>query len=215
MVDEDDFDDAAEKQMIAALSQSADNPMAWQAECIVIWRQFVEAAAEFNRMHPNQQTTIQQQYPELFEYLADSPDTVLMPWETENGVEDLRETITAREVLMAERLQQQEGRLFVTPDLEQYVAPGGGMAWVADTKQVPHQGVPILHYEKGLFATVLDEADYGESDLMDNQHTLFLKDLSDQHVYDNTCMLEQVTDLVRRKMIKQLPEMAWEVLRTF
>ncbi len=82
-------------------------------------------------------------------------------------------------------------------------------------KQVPRQGVPILHYEKGLFTTVLDEADYGESDLMDNQHTLFLKGLSDQHVYNNTSMLEQVTDLVRCKMIKQLPEMAWEVLRTF
>ncbi len=50
---------------------------------------------------------------------------------------------------------------------------------------------------------------------MDQQHTLFLKDLMDQQVYDNTNMLEQVTDLVRHKMIKQLPEMAWEVLHTF
>ncbi len=49
----------------------------------------MEVAAEFNCMHPSQQATIRQQYLELFEYLADSPDTVLMPWEAKNGVEDL------------------------------------------------------------------------------------------------------------------------------
>ncbi len=52
---------------------------------------------------------------------------VLTLWEVENGAEDQRETVAAREVLMAERLLQQEGRLFVTPDLEQYVA--AGEAW--------------------------------------------------------------------------------------
>ncbi len=61
----------------------------------------------------------------------------------------------------------------------------------------------------------MDELDYGESDLLDKQHTLFLKDLTDQQVYNNTNMLEQVTDLVRCKMLKQLPEMAWEVLHIF
>ncbi len=49
---------------------------------------------------------------------------VLMPWEAENGAEGLRETIAAREVLMSERLEQQEGCLFITLDLEQYMAPG-------------------------------------------------------------------------------------------
>ncbi len=78
--------------------------MAWQAECIMIWRQLVEAAIEHNRGHPNQQATMQQQYLELFEYLADSPDTVLTPWEQEYGQEDQRETIMAHEVLMTERL---------------------------------------------------------------------------------------------------------------
>ncbi len=59
------------------------------------------------------------------------------------------------------------------------------------------------------------EADYGESDLMDNQHTLFLKDLSDQQVVTNTIMLEQVTNLVWHKMIKQLPQLVWDTLRMF
>ncbi len=59
------------------------------------------------------------------------------------------------------------------------------------------------------------EVDHSESDLMDNQHTLFLKDVSDQQVYTNTIMLEQVTDLVHQKMVKQLPELAWETLHTF
>ncbi len=62
--------------------------------------------------------------------------------------------------------------------------------------------------ERGLLATVMAKADYGESDLMDNQHTLFLKDLSNQQVYTNTILLEQVTDLVCHKMIKQLPQLA-------
>ncbi len=34
-------------------------------------------------------------------------------------------------------------------------------------------------------------------------------------MYSNTCMLEQVTELVHRKMIKQLPDLVWEMLRTF
>ncbi len=50
---------------------------------------------------------------------------------------------------------------------------------------------------------------------MDNQHTLFLKDLSNLQVYTNTILLEQVTDLVHRKMIKQLPQIAWDTLWLF
>ncbi len=136
-VDEDDFDDAAEQRIIAALTESDHNLMVWQAECIMIWRQLVEAALDYNCRHPNQQATMQQQYPDLFEYLADGPDTVLTPWEQEYGQEDQRETIMAREVLMTERLLQQQGSLLITPDLEQYVATGGGMAQVENTKQVP------------------------------------------------------------------------------
>ncbi len=172
-VDDEDFDDTTEKQIIVALSLFAENPVAWQSECIAVWRQLVEAAAEFNRVHPSQQAMVKQQYPEMFKYLADHPDTVLMAWEVEFSTEDQWETITACEVLLAERLEQQQGRLWMTPDLEQCMTPevGSGAAQAADTKQVPRQGIPILHNEKGLFATVLAEADYGESDLMDNQHT--------------------------------------------
>ncbi len=36
-----------------------------------------------------------------------------------------------------------------------------------------------------------------------------------QKVYCNTSMLEQVTDLVHRMMIKQLPQIAWDTLRMF
>ncbi len=60
--------------------------------------------------------------------------------------------------------------------------------------------------------SAMAEVDYGESDLMDNQHTLFLKNLSNQQVYTNTIMLKQVTDLVHCKMIKQLPQIAWDTL---
>ncbi len=78
-VDDDDFDNAAEMRTIAALTEIDHNPAAWQAECIVIWTQLVEAVAEANRRHPSQQASVKQQYPELFAYLADSTDTVLMP----------------------------------------------------------------------------------------------------------------------------------------
>ncbi len=107
--------------------------------------------------------------------------------------------------------------MWVTPEVEQCMVPGSvpGAAKTPDMKEVPCQGIPILHYEWRLFATVMAEAVYGESDLMDNQHTLFLKDMSDQQVYTDTIMLEQVTDLVHRKMVKQLPELAWETLHMF
>ncbi len=101
-MNEEDFDDAAEKQMIMALSQFTENLAAWQAECIIVWRQLVEAAAEFNCMHLRQQASIRQQYPDIFEYLAEHPDTVLMAWEVEYGAEDQWETITVHKVLLAE-----------------------------------------------------------------------------------------------------------------
>ncbi len=65
--------------MITTLSQYADDLVLWQSECIGIWRQMVEAMVELSRVHTSQQVTVQQQYPELFEYVAKQPDTVLMP----------------------------------------------------------------------------------------------------------------------------------------
>ncbi len=42
-----------------------------------------------------------------------------------------------------------------------------------------------------------------------------MKDLTDQEVYNHTILLEQVTDLVRRKGIKHLPAPVWAMLRDF
>ncbi len=178
----------------------------------------MEATAEYSWLHPSQQITVQEHYLDLIEYLVEQPDMVLMPYEREFGREDQHDTITAHEVLTSERLEQQEGYVWLTPEVEQCMVPGSGPDTVkppVDMKNVPHQGIPILHYEWGLFVTVMARADYGESDLMDNQHTLFLKDLSDQQVYTNTIMLEQVTDSVCCKMIKQLPQLAWDMLHMF
>ncbi len=61
----------------------------------------------------------------------------------------------------------------------------------------------------------MERADYGESDLLDKHHTLFLKDLTDQEVYNNVILLEQVTDLVCRKAIRHLPGPVWETLQDF
>ncbi len=162
---------------------------------------------------------MQWQYPELFAYLAEGApegaESILMTWEVQYGKPDQVETIGTCEVLAAARLAQQEGRTDLDPALQQYVVAVDGAAPAEDTKQVSRQGVLILYFEKGLLQTVLDDLDYGESDLLDKQHTLFLKDLMDQQVYNNTNMLEQVTDLVRRKMIKQLPDIAWDMLHTF
>ncbi len=44
---------------------------------------------------------------------------------------------------------------------------------------------------------------------------LFLRDLTDQQVYNNTILLEQVADLVHRKATRQLLEVAWETLQKF
>ncbi len=55
------------------------------------------------------------------------------------------------------------------------MVPGSGPGAVKltpDMKAVLRQGVLILHYEWGLFATAMAKVDYGESDLMDNQHTV-------------------------------------------
>ncbi len=115
-MDEGDFDEANEQCIIAALTESNHNPTTWQAQCIIIWKQLVEAVLEYNHRHLSRQATVQQQHLQLFEYLADSPDSVLMPREWAYGQEDQRETVMAHKVLMTERLLQQQGSLLVTPD---------------------------------------------------------------------------------------------------
>ncbi len=89
--------------------------------------------------------------------------------------------------------------------------PGSGPG----TKKAEEEPQKVLRYEKGLLDTVLAEADSGESDLMDNHHTLFLMDLLDLQAYTNVILLEQVADLVRQKTIGQLPKAVWEMLQLF
>ncbi len=80
----------------------------------------MEAVAESNRKHRGRQAAIKQQYLDLFTYLAEGAvegsESVLTPWEMEHGKPDQRDTIAACEVLMAERMMQQEGREELTPD---------------------------------------------------------------------------------------------------
>ncbi len=161
----------------------------------------MEAVAEINSQHPAQQITVQGQYPELFQYLVeDTPegtDSVLTLWEMEHGKPDLKEMIAACEVLYMARLEQERGHHDLDSVLEQYIIAGEeDVAPAEETKLVPWQGVPVLYFEKGLFQTVLEHADYGESDLLDRHHTLFLKNVTDQQVYNNVNLLEQVTELV-------------------
>ncbi len=192
-MDEGDFDDESELRIITALTRQHPNTVIWQAECIAVWKQLVEAAAESNHKHPARQTNVQEQYPQLFAYLAEGApegtESVLMLWEIENGRPDLKDMIATCEVLYTARLVQQQGHDDLDPVLEQYIATEEDTAPVEDMKPVPWQGVPILYFEKGLLQTVLDSTDYSESGLLDKQHTLFLKDLTDQQVYNNTSML--------------------------
>ncbi len=179
-MDEGDFDDEKEHRLIISLTEHHDNPIVWQAQCIALWRQLVEAAADTNSQHPARQTTVQDQYPELFRYLADGApegtDSVLTLWEVETGKPDLKDMIAMHEVLYMAWLEQERGRHNMDPVLEQYIlAREEEVEPAHEAKPVPRQGVPILYFEKGLLRTVLECADYGESDLLDKHHTLFLK----------------------------------------
>ncbi len=62
--------------MIVMLSWHAGDPIMWQSEGIAVWKNMVAAMAMFNQVHPNQQIMVCDHYPELFEYLAELPDTV-------------------------------------------------------------------------------------------------------------------------------------------
>ncbi len=174
-VDSEDFDDTQEKLVIANLTWYVDDPAMWQSEAIGAWCNMVKAMNVYNQMHLNQQIMVQEHYPELFEYLASQPDTFLTDYELETGKEDKQNTIQAHEEQATSRLDEQEGRVNLPPEVQQYMVPGSG----AGAKQeetgvlkIVHQAVQILRYEQGLLNTVLAEADYGESDLMDNHNTV-------------------------------------------
>ncbi len=104
-VDDSDFDKNAELRTITSLTALHHNLVAWQAECISVWKQLVEAAAEHNCNHLANQANVQQQYSELFAYLAEGTpegtESVLMIWEMESGKPDQVEMIAAREVHVA------------------------------------------------------------------------------------------------------------------
>ncbi len=180
----------------------------------------MEAAADTNAENPTQPWVVWEQYPKLFQYLADgapeNTEMVLTAWEMDTGRLDLKDTIDRREVTFIARLEQERGHTDLDPALEAYILAGEPEEEpVHEAKPVPRLGVPVLYFEKGLLETVMERADYGESDLLDKHHTLFLKDLTDQEVYNHVSWLEQVTELVRRKAIRHLPEPVWEMLWGF
>ncbi len=105
----------------------------------------MEAAAEANRQHPAHQMTVQDQYLDLFWYLAEGApegtDSVLTLWEMENGKPDLKDTIAARKVLYTARLVQLEGRTNLDTVLERYIAAREeDTTPTEDMKPVPWQG---------------------------------------------------------------------------
>ncbi len=142
--------------------------------------------------------------------MASQLGTFLTHYELDTGKEDQHDTIQAREVIATERLEQQEGCIHLPTEVEQcmFLRSGPDAKKKEEDMKKVCQGAPIFHYERGLLETVLAKADYGESDSMDNHHTLFLQDLSDLQVYTNTILLEQVVDLVSRKTIRQLLKIA-------
>ncbi|MCP4549552.1 MAG: hypothetical protein GY835_24105, partial [bacterium] len=193
-VDEGDFDEEREQRLVVSLTQHDNNPVTWQAQCIALWRQIVEAAAETNADHPAQQRMVRDQYPILFQYLAEgapaNSKTVLTAWEIETGKPDLKDTIGGREVILMTRLENNCGRMDLDLALEAYILAGEQEEEPAyEAKPVPREGVPVLYFKKGLLDMVMERADYGESDLLDKHHTLFLKDLTDQEVYTNVVLL--------------------------
>ncbi len=51
-VDEGDFDDDKEQKLIVSLTVQHDRPILWRAQCITIWKQLMETAAEANQLDP-------------------------------------------------------------------------------------------------------------------------------------------------------------------
>ncbi len=219
-VDEGDFDDAKEQQLIDSLIIHHGYPVMWCAQFITIWKQLVETAAEANQQDPTNPQTVKEQYPKLFQYLVeggpDSVGSVLTQFEAETGRADMKDTINGCAVIYMAAYEREMGCTDLEPALEAFILAGEETEELShEAKLVPRDGVPVLYFEKGLLQTILERADYGESDLFASNHTLFLRDLTDQEVYNQTILLEQVTDLVRRKGIKDLPEIVWATLRDF
>ncbi len=217
-VDSEDFDDMQEKWDIANLTRHVNDLSMGQSEAIGVWTDMAKVTSIYNRSHPNQQIMVQAHFPELFDYLAAQLDMLLTNYELDMGKQDQQDAIKACEAITMDRLEEQEDRVQLPADVQQYMFPESGPGTrrpEEDPRKIVHSGVQILRYEQGLLNTVLAEADHGESDLMDNHNTLFLKGLLDLQVYTNIILLEQVADLVRWKMIGQLPKTVWEKLQLF
>ncbi len=198
-VDEGDFDNDKEQKLIVSLTRHHEDQSLWHAQCITIWADIVDAAAKANQADPMNPRTVWEQYPNLFQYLVDGApnfETVLTPYEVETGRVDLKTTIPGRTVVYMATYEKDHGNTELDPALQAYYLAGEEWEEIApEAKPVSRSGVPVLYFEKGLLQTIMERADYGESDLFDNNHTLLLKDLTDQEVYTHTILLEQVTDL--------------------
>ncbi len=160
-VDEEDFDEAAEQRLIMSLSQTDGNPVIWQAQCIAMWKQLVEAAAEMNAEHPGEHRMVRGQYPELFRYLAEgAPEnskTVLTAWELEMGRADQKTTIGAREVILMTRMETELGRKDLDPALEASIRSGELEPEPKhEDKPVQRGGIPVLYFEKRLLEMVME-----------------------------------------------------------
>ncbi len=51
-VDEGDFDDDKEQKLIVSLTLHHEHLIVWRAQCIMIWKQLVEATAQVNQQDP-------------------------------------------------------------------------------------------------------------------------------------------------------------------
>ncbi|MCP4545843.1 MAG: hypothetical protein GY835_05175, partial [bacterium] len=113
-VDEGDFDDDKEQKLIVSLTRHHERPIMWHAQCITIWKQLVETAAEANQQDATNPRTVWDQYPNLFQYLAeggpDGEESVLTPFEVETGRVDLNNTIDGRIVVYMAMYEREMGR---------------------------------------------------------------------------------------------------------
>ncbi len=102
-VDEGDFDDEKEERLVVSLTVQHERPIVWRAQCIQLWQQLVDTAATANQMDPTNPRTVQEQYPILFQYLAeggpDGEESVLTPKELEMGKAELTNTVTGRAMI--------------------------------------------------------------------------------------------------------------------
>ncbi len=126
--DEGEFDEDREHKLIVSLTHHHNSPIAWWAQCITLWRQIAETAAEVNQLNSANQQTIREQYPDLFQYLAyggpEDSDSVLTTYEIETGRADLKDMIARRAVIHMAHLDQARGHQDLDPVLEAYITAG-------------------------------------------------------------------------------------------